>query len=96
MGKRRRKDGGAYCDGRRWSASASAKGSARKGYWMAPRTMRVLKSIEKRTGYGSSDVVNDAVILLGHFLVNSDEQSIHDLSERIALITTTSMDGVSR
>jgi len=68
----------------------------RKGYWMTPRTMKILKNIENRTGYGSSDVVNDAVTLLGYYLVNNDEQSIRDLSERIALVTTANAGGPSQ
>lgn len=74
-------------NGRNWSASTSTKGSSKKGYWITPKSLVLLDNIQKMTGYGSSDIINDAIALLNYELVNQESDQLSKLSARIGLQT---------
>ena len=74
-------------DGRNWSIATSTEGSKRKGYWITPKSKHLLDNIQNITGYGSSDIINDAIALLNYQLVNQDREGLDSLAMKIGLET---------
>ena len=76
-----------YRKGHRWSYAKETKGSTRKNYSMTPNSHQLLNNLQRKSGFGSSDLVNDAVRLYYALTMDLTGTQLEEYSNRFKLKT---------